>query len=172
MYIKNKSVYFLFFALCLMLTSIVLSLQTQNNVLVSATTLYMSMDGESLAKEHMEVVISDNKFEAVTVIKEAGLDKPLDIFTKGEFHNKDAGLFNVSISEEYISNIELSTRDNEVLLYNKYLDARRKLSFFKSVQVVEKLPHNYKLIISNSPVKKMIAIKMGKQEEVKFYNSY
>lgn len=172
MYIKNKSVYFLFFALCLMLTSIVLSLQIQNNFFVTATTLYMSSGGRSLAKEHIEVVISDKKFEAITVIKDVGLDKPLDIFTKGEFHNKESGLFNISISEEYISNTELIDRDNEVLLYNKYLDARRKFSFLKSVQIVEKLPHNYKLIISNSPVKKMIAIKVGKQGEVNSYNGY
>ena len=46
-----------------------------------------------------------------------------------------------------------------MLVYDKYIESRKKLSFFKSVQVVEELPNQYMLIISNSPVKKMFSVK-------------
>ncbi|MFM2640130.1 hypothetical protein AAFX33_02440 [Vibrio chagasii] len=114
-----------------------------------------------MATENMDVVISEDNFEAVTVIKEAGLNNTLDIYTKGKFIRKSDGLFNVSLREERIDhgNIDFEN-DDEMLVYDKYIEARKKLSFFKSVQVVEELPNQYMLIISNSPVKKMVAVKM------------
>ncbi|WP_241210098.1 hypothetical protein [Vibrio splendidus] len=114
-----------------------------------------------MATEHMDVVISDENFEAVTVIKEAGLNNTLGIYTKGRFVRKSKGLFSVSLREERIDhgNIDFEN-DDEMLVYDKYIEARKKLSFFKSVQVVEELPNQYMLIISNSPVKKMVAVKM------------
>ena len=161
MFTKNKSVYFLLFCLCLMLVSIAYSLRSKNSALVNSTTLYMTIDGDYKATEHMDVVISDENFEAVTVIKEAGLNNTLGIYTKGRFVRKSKGLFSVSLREERIDhgNIDFEN-DDEMLVYDKYIEARKKLSFFKSVQVVEELPNQYMLIISNSPVKKMVAVKM------------
>ncbi len=52
------------------LVSIAYSLRSKNNVLVNSTTLYMTIDGDYMATEHMDVV-SVMKFEAVTTIKEA-----------------------------------------------------------------------------------------------------
>ncbi|EGU45236.1 hypothetical protein VISP3789_05698 [Vibrio splendidus ATCC 33789] len=161
MFTKNKSIYFLLFCLCLMFASIAYNLRLKNNVLVNSTTLYMTIDGDYMATEHMDVVISDENFEAVTVIKEAGLNNTLGIYTKGRFVRKSKGLFSVSLREERIDhgNIDFEN-DDEMLVYDKYIEARKKLSFFKSVQVVEELPNQYMLIISNSPVKKMVAVKM------------
>lgn len=161
MFIKNKSVYFVLFCLCLMLASIAYNLRSKSNVLVNSKTLYMTVDGDYMATEHMEVVISDDNFEAVTVIKEAGLNNTLGIFTKGKFIHKSNGLFNVSLREERVDHGDIDfEHDDEMLVYDKYIEARKKLSFFKSVQVVEELPNQYMLIISNSPVKKMVAVKM------------
>ncbi|MCG9560568.1 hypothetical protein AAFX31_10675 [Vibrio chagasii] len=114
-----------------------------------------------MATEHMDVVISDENFEAVTVIKEAGLNNTLGIYTKGRFVRKSKGLFSVSLREERIDHGDIDfENDDEMLVYDKYIEARKKLSFFKSVQVVEELPNQYMLIILNSPVKKMVAVKM------------
>ncbi|WP_240326206.1 hypothetical protein [Vibrio splendidus] len=114
-----------------------------------------------MATEHMDVMISDENFEAVTVIKEAGLNNTLGIYTKGRFVRKSKGLFSVSLREERIDHGDIDfENDDEMLVYDKYIEARKKLSFFKSVQVVEELPNQYMLIILNSPVKKMVAVKM------------
>ncbi|MFM2660606.1 hypothetical protein AAFX15_10630 [Vibrio chagasii] len=114
-----------------------------------------------MATENMDVVISEDNFEAVTVIKEAGLNNTLGIYTKGRFARKSKGLFNVSLREERIDHGDIDfENDDEMLVYDKYIEARKKLSFFKSVQVVEELPNQYMLIILNSPVKKMVAVKM------------
>lgn len=163
MYIKNKSLYFLLIALCLMIASIYLSLKKENQILVNVKTLYISVGGGLIAEEYLDVVIRNEKFEAVTVLNE--LDKSIDIFTKGNFHTNKTGIFSVNINQEYINDFDMNDPGGELLVYDKYLDSRRKLSFFKSVQVLEKLPNNYRLIISNSPVKKMIAVKLGKRED-------
>lgn len=161
MFTKNKSIYFLLFCLCIMFASITHSLRSKNNVLVNSTTLYMTVDGDYMATENMDVVISEDNFEAVTVIKEAGLNNTLGIYTKGRFARKSKGLFNVSLREERIDHGDIDfENDDEMLVYDKYIEARKKLSFFKSVQVVEELPNQYMLIILNSPVKKMVAVKM------------
>ena len=173
MFTKNKSVYFLLFCLCLMVVSIAYSLRSKNNVLVNSTTLYMTIDGDYMATEHMDVVISDENFEAVTVIKEAGLNNTLDIYTKGKFIRKSNGLFNVSLREERIDHGDIDfEHDDDMLVYDKYIEARKKLSFFKSVQVVEELPNQYMLIISNSPVKKMVAVKVEDLPIEGFYDDY
>ncbi|CAH6785380.1 conserved exported hypothetical protein [Vibrio chagasii] len=161
MFTKNKSIYFLLFCLCIMFASITHSLRSKKNVLVNSTTLYMTVDGDYMATENMDVVISEDNFEAVTVIKEAGLNNTLGIYTKGRFARKSKGLFNVSLREERIDHGDIDfENDDEMLVYDKYIEARKKLSFFKSVQVVEELPNQYMLIILNSPVKKMVAVKM------------
>tara|TARA_B100001059_G_scaffold236377_1_gene286512 strand:- start:3731 stop:3910 length:180 start_codon:yes stop_codon:yes gene_type:complete len=59
-----------------------------------------------------------------------------------------------------------------VLVYDRYVKARNKLSFFKSVQILEELPNQYMLIISNSPVKKMVAVKMEPLPIAGFYDDY
>ncbi|TKE85903.1 hypothetical protein FCV54_04970 [Vibrio sp. F12] len=173
MFTKNKSVYFLLCCLCLMLVSIAYSLRSKNNVLVNSTTLYMTIDGDYMATEHMDVVISDENFEAVTIIKGAGLNNTLDIYTKGKFIRKSNGLFNVSLHEERVDHGDIDfEHDDDMLVYDKYIEARKKLSFFKSVQVVEELPNQYMLIISNSPVKKMVAVKVEDLPIEGFYDDY
>lgn len=173
MFTKNKSVYFLLFCLSLMLVSIAYSLRSKNNVLVNSTTLYMTIEGDYMATEHMDVVISDENFEAVTIIKEAGLNNTLDIYTKGKFIRKNHGLFNVSLREERVDHGDIDfEHDGNMLVYDKYIEARKKLSFFKSVQVVEELPNQYMLIISNSPVKKMVAVKIEPLPTEGFYDDY
>ena len=173
MFTKNKSIYFLLFCLCLMLVSIAYSLRSKNSALVNSTTLYMTTDGDYKATEHMDVVINDGNFEAVTAIKEAGLNYSWNIHTKGKFIRKSDGLFNVSLREERVDHrgIDFEHGDN-MLVYDKYIESRKKLSFFKSVQVVEELPNQYKLIISNSPVKKMFAVKMEPLPIGRFYYDY
>ncbi|UTZ41779.1 hypothetical protein [Vibrio campbellii] len=163
MYIKNKSVYFLLIALCLMIASIYLSLEKENQMLVNFKTLYISVGGGLIAEEYSDVVIRNEKFEAVTVLNES--NKSIDIFTKGKIHTNKTGIFSVNINQEYINDFDMNDPGGELLVYGKYLDSRRKLSIFKSVQVLEKLPNNYRLIISNSPVKKMIAVKLGERED-------
>ena len=161
MFTKNKSVYFLLICLCFMCISIAYNLRSKNNVLVNSTTLYMTTDGDYMATEHMDVVISDEKFEAVATIKEAGLNNTLDIYTKGKFIRESNGLFNVSVREERVEHGGVDfEHDDDMLIYDKYVKARNKLLFFKSVQILEELPDQYMLIISNSPVKKMVAVKM------------
>ncbi|EDP58200.1 hypothetical protein [Vibrio sp. AND4] len=158
MYIKNKGFYFLIGALCLMVFSILLSLRAERNALVNATTFYVTMDGERLAKEYMETIVHNDKFEAVMVINEPELDIPLDIYTRGEICYREDGFFSLRINEDYVSSMDM---DNENGFFSdKYLNGKRKLSLFKSAQVVEKLPNNYRLVLlSNSPVKRMIAVK-------------
>jgi len=121
----------------------------------------------------MDVVISEDNFGAVAVIKESGLNNTLDIYAKGKFIRKSDGLFNVSLREESVDHgaIDFEHGDN-MLAYVKYIEARKKLSFFKSVQVVEELPKQYMLIISNSPVKKIFAVKMEPLPIVRFYYYY
>lgn len=173
MFTKNKSIYFLLFCLCIMFASITHSLRSKNNVLVNSTTLYMTVDGDYMATEHMDLVISEDNFEAVTVIKEAGLNNTLDIYTKGKFIRKSDGLFNVSLREERVDHGDIDfERDDDMLVYDRYVKARNKLSFFKSVQILEELPNQYMLIISNSPVKKMVAVKMEPLPIVDFYDYY
>lgn len=156
-----------------MLVSIAYSLRSKNNVLVNSTTLYMTIDGDYMATEHMDVVISDENFEAVTIIKEAGLNNTLDIYTKGKFIRKSNGLFNVSLREERVDHGDIDfEHDDDMLVYDKYIEARKKLSFFKSVQVVEELPNQYMIIISNSPVKKMVAVKVEALPIEDFYDDY
>ncbi|MCC4853357.1 hypothetical protein LMH67_22185 [Vibrio lentus] len=126
-----------------------------------------------MATEHMDVVISDGNFEAVTIIKEAGLNNTLDIYTKGKFIRKSNGLFNVSLREERVDHGDIDfEHDDDMLVYDKYIEARKKLSFFKSVQVVEELPNQYMIIISNSPVKKMVAVKVEALPIEGFYGDY
>ncbi|WP_241907401.1 hypothetical protein [Vibrio lentus] len=121
----------------------------------------------------MDVVISDGNFEAVTIIKEAGLNNTLDIYTKGKFIRKSNGLFNVSLREERVDHGDIDfEHDDDMLVYDKYIEARKKLSFFKSVQVVEELPNQYMIIISNSPVKKMVAVKVEDLPIEGFYDDY
>lgn len=156
-----------------MLVSIAYSLRSKNNVLVNSTTLYMTIDGNYMATEYMDVVISDENFEAVTVIKEAGLNNTLDIYTKGKFIRKSNGLFNVSLREERVDHGDIDfEHDDDMLIYDRYIEARKKLSFFKSVQVVEELPNQYMLVISNSPVKKMVAVKVEALPIEDFYDDY
>lgn len=156
-----------------MLVSIAYSLRSKNNVLVNSTTLYMTIDGDYMATEYMDVVISDENFEAVTVIKEAGLNNTLDIYTKGKFIRKSNGLFNVSLREERVDHGDIDfEHDDDMLVYDRYIEARKKLSFFKSVQVVEELPNQYMLVISNSPVKKMVAVKVEALPIEDFYDDY
>jgi hypothetical protein len=156
-----------------MLVSIAYSLRSKNNVLVNSTTLYMTIDGNYMATEYMDVVISDENFEAVTVIKEAGLNNTLDIYTKGKFIRKSNGLFNVSLREERVDHGDIDfEHDDDMLVYDRYIEARKKLSFFKSVQVVEELPNQYMLVISNSPVKKMVAVKVEALPIEDFYDDY
>ena len=173
MFTKNKSIYFLLFCLCLMFASITHSLRSKNNVSVNSTTLYMTTDGDYKTTGYMDVVISEDNFEAVAVIKESGLNNTLDIYAKGKFIRKSDGLFNVSLREERVDHrgIDFEHGDN-MLVYDKYIESRKKLSFFKSVQVVEELPNQYKLIISNSPVKKMFAVKMEPLPIGRFYYDY
>lgn len=144
-----------------MIISIIFSIQTESNVLASSTILYRSTDGNYFSKERMKIIIHNNEFEAVTRINEAGLDKPYDIVAKGEFRRQEGDLFSVNITEEQIGSLNFDTQD-DVFIYNKYYDVRREPSLFKSVQIVEKLPDNYKLVLSNSPVKKIIAVKVIK----------
>ncbi|MCC4792785.1 hypothetical protein [Vibrio lentus] len=133
----------------------------------------MTIDGDYMATEHMDVVISDGNFEAVTIIKEAGLNNTLDIYTKGKFIRKSNGLFNVSLREERVDHGDIDfEHDDDMLVYDKYIEARKKLSFFKSVQVVEELPNQYMIIISNSPVKKMVAVKVEALPIEGFYGDY
>ncbi|MBJ2147939.1 hypothetical protein JC606_16380 [Vibrio sp. IB15] len=173
MFTKNKSIYFFLFCLCLMFASITYSLRSKNNVLVNSTTLYMTVDGDYMATEHMDVVISEDNFEAVTVIKEAGLNNTLGIYTKGKFIRKSDGLFNVSLREERVDHGDIDfEHDDDMLVYDRYVKARNKLSFFKSVQILEELPNQYMLIISNSPVKKMVAVKMEPLPIADFYDDY
>ncbi|MEZ8880447.1 hypothetical protein [Vibrio lentus] len=121
----------------------------------------------------MDVVISNENFEAVTVIKEAGLNNTLDIHAKGKFIRKSNGLFNVNLREERVDHGDIDfEHDDDMLVYDKYIEARNKLSFFKSVQVVEELPNQYMLIISNSPVKKMVAVKIEYLPIEDFYDDY
>ncbi|MCW1889194.1 hypothetical protein OK016_03380 [Vibrio chagasii] len=44
-------------------------------------------------------------------------------------------------------------RDDDMLVYDRYVKARNKLSFFSRFKILEELPNQYMLIISNSPVK-------------------
>lgn len=156
-----------------MFASITHSLRSKNNVLVNSTTLYMTVDGDYMATEHMDVVISEDNFEAVTVIKEAGLNNTLGIYTKGKFIRKSDGLFNVSLREERVDHGDIDfEHDDDMLVYDRYVKARNKLSFFKSVQILEELPNQYMLIISNSPVKKMVAVKMEPLPIADFYDDY
>ncbi|WP_231891874.1 hypothetical protein [Vibrio sp. HI00D65] len=117
----------------------------------------MTTDGDYKTTGYMDVVISEDNFEAVAVIKESGLNNTLDIYAKGKFIRKSDGLLNVSLREERVDHgaIDFEHSDN-MLAYVKYIEARKKLSLFKSVQ---ELPKQYMLIISNSPVKKMFAVK-------------
>ena len=138
MYTKNKSVYFLLFCLCLMLVSIAYSLRSKNNVLVNSTTLYMTIEGDYMATEHMDVVISDENFEAVTVIKEAGLNNTLDIHTKGKFIRKSNGVFNVSLREERVDHGDIDfEHDDDMLVYDRYIEARKKLSFLNRFKLLK-----------------------------------
>lgn len=97
----------------------------------------------------------------------------LDIHTKGKFIRKSNGLFNVSLREERVDHGDVDfEHDDDMLVYDKYIESRKKLSFFKSVQVVEELPNQYMLIISNSPVKKMVAVKVEALPIEDFYDDY
>ena len=138
MFTKNKSVYFLLFCLCLMLVSIAYSLRSKNNVLVNSTTLYMTIDGDYMATEHMDVVISDENFEAVTVIKEAGLNNTLDIHTKGKFIRKSNGLFNVSLREERVDHGDIDfEHDDDMLVYDKYIESRKSYRFLNRFKLLK-----------------------------------
>ena len=82
----------------------------------------------------MDVVISEDNFGAVAVIKESGLNNTLDIYAKGKFIRKSDGLFNVSLSEERVDHGDIDfEHDDDMLVYDRYVKARKKLSFFKSV---------------------------------------
>ena len=138
MFTKNKSVYFLLCCLCLMLVSIAYSLRSKNNVLVNSTTLYMTIDGDYMATEHMDVVISDENFEAVTVIKEAGLNNTLDIHTKGKFIRKSNGLFNVSLREERVDHGDIDfEHDDDMLVYDKYIESRKSYRFLNRFKLLK-----------------------------------
>ena len=76
-----------------MIASIYLSLKKENQILVNVKTLYISVGGGLIAEEYLDVVIRNEKFEAVTVLNE--LDKSIDIFTKGNFGRSSHDIFRI-----------------------------------------------------------------------------
>ncbi|MCZ8500563.1 hypothetical protein O9853_04145 [Vibrio lentus] len=91
-----------------------------------------------MATEHMDVVISDENFEAVTIIKEAGLNNTLDIYTKGKFIRKSNGLFNVSLREERVDHGDIDfEHDDDMLVYDKYIEARKSYRFLNRFKLLK-----------------------------------
>ncbi|KPA51300.1 hypothetical protein VT25_14245 [Photobacterium leiognathi subsp. mandapamensis] len=158
MHIKDKSRYFLCFGLTLMCSSIAFHLLEKSNFIVSGVTRYITIDGRFVSTELMEILINDNNFEAISEIKRAGLDVVNETYAKGEFIAKGQGLYNVSLNEEE-TDFDIKNED-DLFGYKKHIFSNRKLSFFKSVKVEEELDGHYKLVMLDSPVNRMIAVKV------------
>ncbi|GEM76374.1 hypothetical protein [Vibrio sagamiensis] len=128
---------------------------------MSVRTNYVSSTHHYVATEHIEAFIRDNKFESLTMLKETGMEDMLKMHTSGYITTNNKGLYHATIVNEEIQDVDIDLKETKGLyLFKKYISAKRKRAFMKSIQIAEELPGGYLLLISDEPITKMTVAKV------------
>ncbi|AUI86506.1 hypothetical protein BS333_08980 [Vibrio azureus] len=155
---NKKSLAFLIASILIMVISFVINvgLASDKEATFSVTTNYVSSTHDYVATEHVEAFLRDQNFESLTILKETGMEDMLKMHTYGYITTNYKGLYHATITSEEIHNVDLDLKETKgLLLFKKYISAKRKRAFMKSIQIVEELPGGYLLLISDKPIKKM-----------------